>query len=83
MEDNFKAGNAAGSYPPSAEINTKQVSQLLQIQIRTAQDLLKNTRKALGKLKNASVSVKEFCFVNNLSEEEVLEALLYNSPDIK
>jgi hypothetical protein len=77
MENNFDYANAIPNALPV--IDSKQVSQLLEINIRTAQDLLKNTRKAVGKPKNASVSVKEFCAENHLAEEEVLKALQHIS----
>jgi hypothetical protein len=51
------------------------------IQLRTAQDLLAVTREALGKPKKSYVSVKEFCFINHLPEDEVREALRKTKPD--
>lgn len=71
MENNF----------PTYDITSNQVSNLLEIHVRTAQYLLKETRKALGKPKNAFVSVQEFCSVNKLSEDEVLKALESIQPD--
>jgi hypothetical protein len=62
-------------------IHTNQVRDLLQIQLRTAQDLLKVTRKVLGKPKKSYVSVKEFCFVNKLPEDEVRKSLSKIPPD--
>jgi hypothetical protein len=80
VEDNFNDYvNALRSDLPT--IDSKQVSQLLGVSLRTAQDLLKNTRKSVGKPKNASVSVKEFCLNNYLPEEEVLKALQDIPPD--
>ena len=56
-------------------IDAKQAAEILGRDIRTAQKLLKATREALGKRKNAYVSVKEFCIQNHLPEDETLEAL--------
>lgn len=61
--------------PTTYNITSNQVSQLLKVHVRTAQYLLENNRKALGKSKNAYVSVQEFCTVNKFSEDEVLKAL--------
>lgn len=62
-------------------ITSKQVAQVLNMSIRTAQELLKDTREKLGKLKNAYVSVHEFCTANDFPEEDVLKALEYMAPD--
>jgi hypothetical protein len=56
-------------------IEAKQAAEILGRDIRTAQKLLKATREALGKRKNAYVSVKEFCEQNHLPEDETREAL--------
>ena len=62
-------------------ITSKQVSQVLNMSIRTAQEILKDTRAKLGLRKNAYVSVHDFCTVNNFPEEEVLKALEYIASD--
>jgi hypothetical protein len=62
-------------------IHTNQIMDLLNIQLRTAQDLLAVTRESLGKPKKSYVSVKEFCFINHLPEDEVREALRKIKPD--
>jgi 3-dehydroquinate dehydratase len=71
MEDKFTPYN----------ITSKQVSHVMDIDIRTAQDILKDTRQKLGKLKNAYVSVHEFCTEYHLPEEEVLKTLKRMAPD--
>jgi hypothetical protein len=62
-------------------IHTNQIMELLNIQLRTAQEVLATTRQALGKPKKSYVSVKEFCFINHLPEDETREALRKIQPD--
>jgi len=64
-------------------IHTNQVMELLEISDRKAQDLLMVARKTLGKDPNGYVSVKEFCHLNKLDEEDVRKALREIKPDWK
>ena len=64
-------------------IHTNQVADLLQINIRTAQELLQVTRRLLGKSENSYVSVKEFCKMNEFDEEDVRRALRDIEPNFK
>ena len=56
-------------------IHAKEVAVILGIHLRTAQKMLQNTRFALGLGKNAYVSVKSFCFINNFDEDDIRKAL--------
>ncbi|WP_205508753.1 hypothetical protein [Longitalea arenae] len=64
-------------------IHANQVAQLLDIPIRTAQELLKVTRQLLGKAENRYVSVKEFCKINELDEEDARRALRDIPPNFR
>ena len=56
-------------------ISTRDLIQVLQLNVRTAQRLLQKTRLALHKEKNDFVTVKEFCRVNKFNEGEFQERL--------
>jgi predicted RNA-binding protein with EMAP domain len=73
MEDYFTPYN----------ITSKQVSQLLGIHLRNAQDKLKEIRQDLGKLKNAYVSVEEFCTETGIPMEDAVKALESIAPGRK
>jgi hypothetical protein len=62
-------------------ITSKEAAALLGKHIRTAQEILRTNRQALGKGKNDLVTVKEFCKLNNLPEEETRKALKHFEPD--
>jgi hypothetical protein len=51
-------------------ITTKDIINVLDLNIRTAQRLLQKTRTTLNKEKNDYVTVKEFCEVNKFDEGE-------------
>jgi hypothetical protein len=52
-------------------IHASDIAKICGIGIRTAQRRLKNVRFLLGKSDSADVTIKEFCSVNELNEEEV------------
>jgi hypothetical protein len=62
-------------------IHSNQVAALLGRNIRTAQEILQANRLALGKGKNDYITVKEFCDLNHLPEEETRKALKHIQPD--
>ena len=64
-------------------IDSYEVAALLRRDIRTAQEILQANRLSLGKRKNDHVTVKEFCDLNHLPEEETREALKRIKPDFK
>lgn len=51
-------------------ITTKDIINVLGLNIRTAQRLLQKTRTALDKERSDYVTVKEFCAVNKFDESE-------------
>jgi hypothetical protein len=51
-------------------ITTKDIINVLDLNIRTAQRLLQRTRAALDKERTDYVTVKEFCAVNKFNEAE-------------
>ncbi|HEX6428120.1 MAG TPA: hypothetical protein VF008_10560 [Niastella sp.] len=61
-------------------ITSKEVAALLGKHIRTAQEILQANRLALGKGKNDHVTIKEFCKLNHLPEEDTRNALKYIDP---
>jgi len=52
-------------------IHPSDIAMLYGVSIRTAQRMLKDARFLLGKSDSADVTIKEFCSVNELNEEEV------------
>ena len=55
--------------------HTCDVAEVLKISMRKAQKMLQVTRQFHEKHKNSYVSVKEFCFVNNINEDEFRKGL--------
>lgn len=62
--------SSAKNSPGKFVITTKDVIQVLDLNVRTAQRLLQKTRAELGKQKNDYVTVKEFCQANKFNEGE-------------
>ena len=80
-KDDFKNDNSPVTNNLSVNITAKQVSQILGIHVRSAQEMLKTIREKLGKLKMAYVSLEEFCFETKLPKEDVLRSLESITPD--
>jgi len=62
-------------------IHANQVAILCKCSIRHAQELLKETRKFIGKDDDVYVSVKEFCSMYKHDEEDFRRALRDIEPD--
>lgn len=77
MKENATSG-ASGFYKASF-IETWQVSLLLGMHIRNAQEMLKEMRRELKKPKNAGITVNEFCVKRKLPLKETLKALEHMS----
>ncbi len=56
-------------------IYPKDVENLIGKCERSASELLRQIRRALGKPRNAFVTLREFCYFTGMDEEEVREEL--------
>jgi len=56
-------------------IRASDIAMLYGVNIRTAQRMLRDTRFLLGKSDSGAVTIKEFCSVNELNEEEVTKTI--------
>jgi hypothetical protein len=74
-----KAKSSSSGFFRSSFIETWQVSLLLGMHIRNAQEMLKDMRRELKKPKNAGITVNEFCAKRKLPLKETLKALEYMS----
>ena len=84
FHDNNRLGEAR--LCPASEdfqfiIYSNQVAAITGRSLRTAQKILKANRLALGKGKNDPVTVKEFCALTHLPEEETRKALKHLDPE--
>jgi hypothetical protein len=61
-------------------ITPKEAAILTGIHLRTAQEVLKAMRLTLGKGKKDPVTVKEFCDLTHLPEEDTRKALRFIKP---
>ncbi|OQP59445.1 hypothetical protein A3860_37485 [Niastella vici] len=67
-----QSGEAMASRPGPYRVIIRpfEVAQILGIHLKTAQEMLKETRKEAGLPPRAHVSIKRFCIINHLEEEE-------------
>lgn len=62
-------------YTERIVIYPKDVENLIGKCERSASELLRQIRRALGKPRNAFVTLREFCYFTGMDEEEVREEL--------
>jgi hypothetical protein len=62
-------------YTERIVIYPKDVENLMGKRERSASELLRQIRRALGKSPKAMVTLREFCFFTEMDEEEVREEL--------
>jgi hypothetical protein len=62
--------------PKRVVIYSRDVENITGCATRTAQAILQNIRKALGKEKFQFVTVREFCFFMGIEEELVKQCIL-------